>query len=99
MNLKVRDKNRAKNRLNKTSATLVCKDCNRMFTINIGEICWHYDVGNIIPETCPDCRAKKKERLSQHFSKKNEKTEATEVSVNTKTDSIEETEERLIEEI
>ena len=71
MNLKVRDKNRAKNRLNKTSATLVCKDCNRMFTINIGEICWHYEVGNLIPVFCPECRAKRKEEKIQKYNEKN----------------------------
>ena len=83
MNLKVRDRNRTKNRLNKTSATLVCKNCNRMFTINIGEICWHYDMGNLIPGFCPECREKRKaERLKRKFDAKHEN----------------ETEEKLIEE-
>lgn len=85
MNLKRRDRNRSKNRLNQTTATLVCKGCNKMFTINIGEICWHYDVGNLIPEFCPDCRAKKKEARKQ--KKEAEKQIITE------------TEEKLVEEI
>ena len=70
MNLKRRDNNRTKNRLNQTAAALVCKDCSKMFTINIGEICWHYDVGNLIPQFCPDCRKKRKE---ERLQKRNER--------------------------
>ena len=70
MNLKVRDRNRTKNRLNQTSATLVCKNCNKMFTVNIGESCWHYEVGNLIPGFCPDCRTKRKETRLQKFNER-----------------------------
>ena len=84
MNLKVRDKNRVKNRLSKESATLVCKGCSKMFTINVGEICWHYEMGNLIPGFCPDCKTKKKELRAQ---KRKEKSQ-----------EITETEEKLVEE-
>lgn len=70
MNLKVRDRNRTKNRLSKTSATLVCKNCNKMFPINIGEICWHYEVGNLIPGFCPDCRKKRKDSRVQKLNER-----------------------------
>lgn len=85
MNLKKRDSNRAKNRLNQTSATLVCKKCNKMFTINIGELCWHYDVGNLIPQFCPDCRKKRKEERLQRRKERKQ--------------NITQLEEKLVEEI
>jgi transcription elongation factor Elf1 len=71
MNLKTRDRNRIKNRTNHSSATLVCKNCNKMFTINIGEICWHYEVGNLIPQFCSDCRENRKQkRLEKRKTRK-----------------------------
>lgn len=85
MNLKKRDANRVKNRLNQTSATLVCKNCNKMFTINLGEICWHYDVGNLIPQFCPDCR---EQRKAERAKKRTERKQINN-----------QTEEKLVEEI
>lgn len=54
-------KNQQVNRESSEQVTLVCKDCGNTYYKKIGEICWHYAVGNIIPNRCSDCKSKRKE--------------------------------------
>lgn len=60
MFLKDRLRNQEKNRKSKRSVTMVCDTCGQMFTMSLGEICWHYEAGNIIPCRCESCRTKHK---------------------------------------
>lgn len=93
MDLRTKYKNRDKNRGNRTSVTLVCKECNNMFTTTVGELCWHYDVGNLIPVYCNNCKSKRKKEKLQNQTKN-----ATTV-VDTDNTSNEELKEKLVEEI
>ena len=80
MNLEKKYKNRESNRRNNTSVTLVCKECNKMFTTTVGNICWHYDVGNLIPAFCDDCKKTKKETREKKFQELKEKRKAQETT-------------------
>ena len=102
MNLKNKYSNREKNRRNDTNVVLVCKECNGIFTTTVGELCWHYDIGNLIPVYCDKCRTQKKEKRAekrkQRQINKAEKENST-IIVDGVANSIEETqEEKLIEE-
>ena len=66
MLLKDRLRNQGKNRKSNRSVTMVCENCGNMFTMSLGEICWHYEAGNIIPCRCAECR-KLEKRYSQDF--------------------------------
>lgn len=74
MLLKDRLRNQGKNRKSNRSVTMVCENCGNMFTMSLGEICWHYEAGNIIPCRCAECREKNKtERATKlHDVKENE---------------------------
>ena len=54
--------NQKKNEKDKREITLICHSCGRPFIIGLGEICWHYRVGNIIPTRCKKCKEKIKEK-------------------------------------
>ena len=96
MNLKTIYSNREKNRKNDTNVVLVCKECNGVFTTTVGHLCWHYDVGNLIPLYCEKCKEKRKEdRINNRKKRMSDKIENPSVV----TDTIEDTqEEKLIEE-
>ena len=70
MYLKDRLKNQSKNRKSTRSVTMVCDTCGQMFTMSLGEICWHYEAGNIIPCRCESCRTKHKTEMAAKANKK-----------------------------
>jgi len=61
--------NKKQNQKDEREVSLLCSDCGNYFNISVGELCWHYEIGNKIPQRCLSCKEKKKESFKNSTKK------------------------------